>query len=325
MKKQNPFIAALAESAAGMRMFNICCVLAVSAVFPIVEGVFVNLWTSTPTDQRAPFAIALVVVALLHVMLIAFTVVSSAQFAPAIIANAAMISDELHDLKLELARRERAYRLVRRAFETLNTQTCIIDVSADESGEWCTQGFRKCVEPVLMSLANQAADALGVAADEFTLELYYEPGIAPRTLDEEVDDGLLRLEWSHPTSMSVIDPNDPRSPARLVYNSDTFVDQHISQNPQYYMNGNDRKRDVYFTRFAGHPIALGCGPVTVGALIVTSKQDGPFAPDAQEIMAFFASILANLQYRYDECVRSRAAKAGQSDVAIKNQPAGGSA
>lgn len=307
MASKNPFWAALRKNLRWVRNQNWFAVAMATAVLPIVEAILVNQWSSTSGTARTPVTICLFVVGAIHLFFVIATLASAAACPPSLVADAAETHDSMSTMRGELERREQAYRLVRQAFDKLNSQTCIISVPPEFGPKWCDQGFSASVAPVIQVLVDNAEVALGVSSRSFTIEIYYLEGLLPRSAHEQMNDDRLRLEYVHPGSTPTpFPPDTARSPAVQAFNAGVPLRQHIAQTPHFFFDGAKPLPDVYFKRYVACPLPAACGPEdALGVLVVTSQQDADFASDAEDMLAFFASIIANLQFRYTDCIARR--------------------
>src|SRR5438105_950928 len=130
-------------------------ILLTSAIFPILEGVFVSLVTSASPGNGWPFLVPLLVLGLVHCALVLMLVIPDGSYPLQSAADAAEADEKVRLLQTELARKSHACKMLRTAIETLNLQTCQHNPTDD-----CA--FCRGIHPVIEKIICDVRIALGV-------------------------------------------------------------------------------------------------------------------------------------------------------------------
>jgi len=278
-------------------------VLLVSVVFPFVESILTSVLCGTSPPHGVGSFLGLTV--LVHVVLAIIVLAGETTSSLQLTARAVEVSEDCAQCKREQVRREEAYRMVRQAFESLNTQTCSMDAQASPDSHLCEQPLCKALEPIMAEFIKNIQVVFGVTSAHYSLEVYYAPHIIPR------HDGLM---VTHATGYEVAFFHGANvakeqalklgnnSPVLLGVNWNQPSQKHISYDQTLFYQNDQPLPDLYFRRFATHPIPLACSPEHVGLLVLTSGQDEEFARDVLDTMGFLTSMIANFVYRYEECL-----------------------
>lgn len=304
MVKSNRFWGALKTSVAATKWVQIFVLFLVTFLFPIAEGILASLWTSAASDARTTTGWCLFIIALLHLILGLYVLLGKAVCPESVLAQAVEIEDELKSKDHELKRREKGYRLVRAAFERLNTQTCAIQLGGSAEA-WCKGGFEAGLSPIVATLLQNVDTVLGVKSSVYSVEVYLinylVPPCDPKTQNEIGLHFFYGASVSRAQALSLL--TTQCSPAILGFQSGVPYQQPITSNKHLFYDGNAPKECVYFRHFATTPIYPACNPGgdTLGVLILTSMQDEEFAPDVLDTLGFFASIISNYLYSYEKC------------------------
>lgn len=292
-------------------------VLLSSVACPLVEGVLASILTGASPPQYALWLLfgTMCVHAVVVVVVLAGEHTSSLQLT----ASAVEVTEDCKQCKREQARREEAYRMVRRAFESLNTQTCSMDPQFSVGGHLCEQPLCKAIEPIMTEFIRNIQVVFGVTSAQYSLEVYYAQGILPRrdniaAVMHPADYELACFCGANVAKEQALELQN-NSPVLLGRIWDKPSQKHISYDHTLFYQNNQQLSDVYFHRFATHPIPYACSPEHCGLLVLTSRQDEEFAEDVLDTMGFLASMIANFVYRYSACVYQW--KAAHADVATE--------
>ncbi len=323
MDKQNSLWPSIRRSLNNAKRQSLFVLALVALVFPIVESVLTESWSSTPLDAKSVPGWTLAFVVVIHVILGTFLLIEQFSAQPnALLARAYEIEENSSVLQRELERREAAYRILRDAFERLNTETCNIEFLPSDDA-WCRGGFQKCLTPILQPFIDEAALALGVVSNKFTLEVYYQNGFVPVNGRPEIGRNGLCQQYFYGAHVNRCDgvclPANC-SPAKQCVDAGNAFTHHIDQNKHLYYEGDKRKRGTYFRRYAACPITESCSPKPVGVLILTSEQDSEFADDVLDVLAFLGTLISSYVNSYQRCFLEHNLVNESVDSSISNRP-----
>ncbi len=278
---------------------------AVSILFPIVECVLVNYYTSSQSvDAKTAILVALCLVALVHLCL-ALTMIHERALVPqSVLARVVELEQSNKHQRSEFARREKTSRLLRDAFQRLNLQTCSIQAN----NYWCVGGYQAQLMPVLEPLLNDIDVALGVRSPRYSLEAYFLEGAVPTVNPHQRSyNSLFQHVFisPHRGNCSGVCLEKNCSPVTMALQSQIPFQQHIAQNEHLFFLNGAPKPCVYFRRFAACNIKALCSNTTIGVLVVTSIQDEPFAEDVLDTMEFFGTLIAQYTTTYQQCYWAR--------------------
>jgi hypothetical protein len=282
----------------------------VSFILPIVEGVLTSIVASAICSNTSPreSSLLLLLIGVVHLVLGIILVRRSSLLAPQLVAESVEISEALEKAKTELSRRYESYRMVRASFDALNTQTCQLEA-------WCDHTFQDCLSPILAHILENTSTVLGVNGSRYTIEIYIQPEriLCPcRDAEGKSETDKWLVYFSSPTI---------RRDRVVVTSLSRLVNPIFSQNvPKaqtidddralFFDTGATRKGDVYFYRYAAHPVYEVCGPNPQGVIILTSEQREAFADDILDTLGFMSSLLARFIYSFNECASKRMIAAG---------------
>lgn len=275
---------------------------------PILEGVLVEAWSSSPDGSGWTPGLCLAVIAVIHVYLGILLILEEVKSSPQrILAEAYDVADRGERVNRELERREIAYKLVREAFERLSAQTCRIEYDP-EAEAWCRGGFHSNLLPVLQPFIDHVDVAFGVKRFHFSLEAYFRKGRIPLIGNEEVGKNELTQHFffsPHVDRCVGVRLDASRSPASQCMRARNEFQQHIDNNPEIFCEAGRPRDDVYFRRYAACPISEPCSPDQIGALVLTSMQDDPFANDVLDVLKFISTLVSKYLGDYDRCFFTR--------------------
>ena len=175
MKESNPFWYPIQNALLWAKAKSVFGLVLIAAVFPVVECVFVNLWTSSPKETANPIFVVLAVIVGIHCVFVLMAILEEARSrSETVLPKAFQLQEDSDKLLRELKRREMTNKLVREAFDRLNVQTCQIELSPT-SDAWCLGGFNNALWPILSPFTDNVDKALGVHGTRFSLEVYFTP------------------------------------------------------------------------------------------------------------------------------------------------------
>lgn len=283
---------------------HIVLTVVVTFLFPLGEG-FLSKVVTTELAAKvgwSPSSITLCVLALLHLVLGIIITIRNVSVAPDLLAEAVDAQDCCTCLRTELNRRLEAYRMVREAFDSLNTESCSM-------GNICAGGFEGHLAPIMMKITQDIHTVLGVKGALFSVEVYFEEDYVPhlnKGPTKPTPECNICLEYFY-------SPAIPRAKAEQFSARYLLAPAMIQQVAKQQTVNEDRSvffdnksgqlhKNVYFNRYAAHPICESCSGNVVGLLVLTSNQKDAFADDVIETLAFISSLLSRYVYAYRECI-----------------------
>jgi len=302
----NPWIKTLKTVLSLDKYNHIWLQIATMFIFPVTEAVLASVVASTiySNSSLTMPLICLLAVFIPHLVLGVILINRSNSLPPSIVAEALEDHERLCTAENELLRRNESYKMVRAAFDALNTETCKLD-------EWCEDEFEICLHPIIQPLMNNINTILGVSGSQYTFELHlkcdaiYFIKHSKDTLKEESFD-LVYFFGSN------IDKSKAESlPKKLllipIFSQNVPKKQSIYDDPSVFcLTGTTEPRpEIYFTRYVAHPIYEACSTNPLGVILLTSRQISDFAPDVIDTMGFISSLLSRFIFAYNECLTSR--------------------
>lgn len=270
--------------------------LTTGAILPIIECVFVNLATGT-TGSAWPFITALVVLAAIHLVLLILQLWPNANYPFQCVAEAVEAEGRISNLEQELARRHSVYNTLRSAIDMLNLQTCQIDVRNPDA-------FTRGIHPIVAKLVADPHLLLGVKSNEFTIELYCKPECLHGTRQWAIIGGLRQQYFFN---IMGVDPCAPirlgnRSPCMWGWNRGVPGVCNADDDVNFFGSGGQTLSSLYFRNVCTVPVYQVCSPNIIGVLVLTSRQEDPFASDVLETMQFISSLISQYIASHNRCV-----------------------
>ncbi len=293
-----------------------------TVVLPTLTGALASVWTAAWNTGFSGISLALLLIVFAAQLIFAALVLVGQTHSPLQALVTAHDSQELLERReQELARRDRAYQMIREAFEQLNSQTCSIEYPGDE--HLCESRFGDSVRPIVDKFIANIDVVFGVECPRFSFEIYLQDGVVGvdgEPSPEHPTTGLRQVLFhsTHATAEQALAlTND--SPITTGVAAAVPEKFDVSQRQAVFYQHGKAKPGVYFQKVATCPIPLACSidNSPAGLLVITSMQDMPLAPDVSAIMEFVASMIANFAYRYNACLmarRERAEQAAQSEI-----------
>ncbi len=305
--------------------------LCISVIFPILEGVFINLWTGTKPDDRDPFAIALICLAVAHLAVLVIVLRRQSGNPIEGTATALELEEKLDalsreksdcEVKLkcslasineELVHKTASHEMFRRVLDTFNLQTCQLDPSAYDA-------FSRGLMPIIQIVACSARQTLGVKHDSYTIELYClnpsgcEPDerranpisdekIEASTYSGDIEPGLFYSS----TGLSARLLNLMEMGSAFYWGWSRMVEGlcRVEDDPQFFDPSNSPDRPLHFRNLASVPVRMVCATDAldiIGVLVVTSMQTEPFDQSTLETLRFLSSIISQYYASHSRCV-----------------------
>jgi hypothetical protein len=253
-----------------------------TVVFPVGEGILSSMLTDGGR-VRATTLISLAVVALAHLALATVVVYMQASPPTSSFGMALDLEDRASELEKQLTRKESACRLALRAFETLSTESC----NPRRSGGG-TDPLEVGMNAIVQPLLDQLHAVVGVHGSTYSVEVYVQ-----RLEREEPQRIYFYGALLDRERTEVIGRNLASDACRLRRPAMPYQQPVINERHRWHRE-SDAESEPYFKHYAVAPIFSACGaaPFPIGALVVTSMQDRPFAADGVELLGFIAAIVA---------------------------------
>ncbi|MDD2467247.1 MAG: hypothetical protein PHI97_24940 [Desulfobulbus sp.] len=280
----------------------------VTFIFPIIEAILASVLASAIFGKTSVFmpSICLGAIVIAHLVLGVTLVLRSQVLAPQYLAEAIETRTALEHSAKELERRNEAYRMVREAFDALNTETCYLD-------PWCDEDFAKSLSPIIRKITDNCVTVLGVSGTKYTFEVYFQTNYVRclKLTDSNSLNQSFQIKYFFSPQIPVEYAKGlPESSLLLpIFHQKQAKDRTINDDPTVFYGADSKRRpEVYFSRYAAHPIFEACSTQPIGVLVLTSEQDKPFADDVIDIMGFICSLLSRFVFSYNNCVAWRIAE-----------------
>lgn len=260
---------------------------------PVVTGILINMYTDG-TYLGSGYVLLVCLLMQLSVGAILINRERQVREPTVVLMEAEDKCRELLDVKKEMVRRDEGYRMVRSAFDALNSQFC--NMGENESTFW--EGL--C--PIVGEFTASMWTVLGCTSNRYTIEAYFE--YEPEGGTHHSLSGNSMVFFASPT----VYPEqaiqlDNRHPAILNWHTGVGRDQNeISNLPSYYFPDGKRDPDLYFNRYAVVSIPTQCQSGRLGLLVLTADQEEPFAANVLDTLDFLATIVSAYHTKHEDCL-----------------------
>jgi hypothetical protein len=283
-------------------------VLITGVVLPVFECIFVNLLTGAEPGKGWPYAAALVVFGVFHLLLLAVTVFREKGSQVVAAANAVEAEEKLaaaqdqalraeQAYRCEIDRRTECHRMIREAIVDFNLQTCQINPTARNA-------FCRGISPIIRRMTKNVRITLGVPSNEFTIEIYCNDGVVSQGNPCGATDGVKQEHFLSHQGM------DPCAAVRLGHRSpykwglarmEPGICRITDDQNLFFVDGKPAP-GVYFSRFATVPITQVCTSDIIGVLVLTSMQTEDFAGDVLDTLQFISTLISQYIAYHNRCV-----------------------